>query len=225
MRGTPHHCGLPVGRLVSKLLDLWADLTGVVLDYALKTPPGSGWLLCYGQVLLPDVPIAARLRKKLIDDGMPYGADANGNPFIPDSRGRTTAGRDNMGGTAAGRLAGSPASTLGGVLGSQTHALTTAEMPSHSHTVYDPGHSHGVYDPTHGHNVASQSGTNGPTNNPDFYPTGLSSNDYGYKDTKFNPTNISIYGAGTGISIQATGSGTAHDITQPTLIMNKIIKL
>lgn len=200
-------------------------MTGVVLGYALKTPPSAAWMLCYGQALVAGNAATARLRQKLITDGYPYGKDASNNPLIPDVRGRVIAGPDNMGGTAAGRLTGAPGATVGGALGAQTRALTVAEMPSHGHGVSDPGHAHGIYDPTHGHNIASQSGTPGPTINPDFYAAGLNVNDYGYKDTKFNPTNISIYGAGTGISLQAAGSGAAHDITQPTLVLNKIIKL
>ena len=37
---------------MSKLLDLFDDLTGVVLDYALSTPPSAKWLMCYGQALV-----------------------------------------------------------------------------------------------------------------------------------------------------------------------------
>jgi microcystin-dependent protein len=37
-------------------------------------------------------------------------------------------------------------------------------------------------------------------------------------------TNIGIYGAYTGISIQNAGSGGAHNNAQPTLIVNYIVK-
>jgi len=32
--------------------------------------------------------------------------------------------------------------SLGATVGTETHTLTTAEMPSHSHSITDPGHSH-----------------------------------------------------------------------------------
>jgi hypothetical protein len=47
-------------------------------------------------------------------------------------------------------------------------------------------------------------------------------------------TGIGIYGAATGVSVngaltsistQNNGSGTAHPIAQPTLVLNKIIRL
>lgn len=213
---------LPAGRLVSKILDLWADLTGVVLDYALKTPPGAGWLLCYGQALAAGVPATARLRQKLIDDGKPYGADAGGNPLLPDTRGRTTAGVDNMGGTAAGRLAGSPASTLGGVLGAQMRTISIAQMPSHGHGLSDPGHAHGVYDPSHTHSQSPSGPTLSTiTPQPGSYIVGAANSG----NVSYSGTGIGIYGAATGMSVQSAGSGESLDVSQPTIAMNKIIKL
>lgn len=114
---------------MSKVLDLWADMTGVVLDYALSTPPSAAWMMCYGQALTSGTPATARLRAKLLADGSPYGVDGGGNPLVPDARGRGTAGKDNMGGVAANRLTtaggGINGAALGAAGGSQTHTLTT----------------------------------------------------------------------------------------------------
>lgn len=58
----------------------------------------------------------------------------------PDLRGRALAGRDNQGGSAASRLTnaasgfGVSAELLGAAGGAQSHALTIAEMPPHTHT-------------------------------------------------------------------------------------------
>lgn len=82
-------------------------------------------------------------------------------------------------------------------------AITTAQMPSHSHGVSDPGHSHGVNDPGHNHAYVNGSGGGNSTQagpGYQFFNDGTSS----------QGTNISINGAGTGISIAANGSGATH---------------
>lgn len=244
---------------MSKLLGLWDDLTGVVLDYALSTPPSSEWLMCYGQALEPGVIQTRRLRAKLLADGSPHGVDGAGNPKVPDARGRTTAGKDDMGGAAAGRLTTAGAAINGAALGAaggaQTHILTVAQMPAHAHGVYDPGHAHGVndpthahgvYDPAHSHHVNDPGHSHGINREPLTSTTGSQYRVNGAGDvTTTGPsltgiwlnaavtgigiygsaTGISIYGSGTSISIQDNGSGDAHSITQPTLVLNKIIRL
>ena len=203
----------------SGILVVISQPPGMISPFAGSVEP-SGWLFCYGQAVSRTTYASLFAVLSTV-----YGVGDSSTTFnLPDMRGRVPAGKDNLGGTAAGRLVGTPGSTIGGALGSQTHALTAAEMASHSHAVTDAGHSHVVYDPSHSHNVASQSGTPGATINPDFYGAGLNENVYGPKDTKGALTGISIYSGVTGISIQSTGSGTAHDITQPTLVLNYIIK-
>lgn len=122
---------------MSRVLDLWAGMTGTVLPYAGTTAP-DGWLLCFGQaVSRTDFPnLFARI-------GTTFGAGDGSTTFnVPDLRGRVAAGKDDMGGTAASRLTntgnGNPGingGTLGATGGVDRHTLTTAQMPAHSHTV------------------------------------------------------------------------------------------
>lgn len=114
----------------------------------------------------------------------PHGWGDNSTTFnVPDLRGRATAGRDNMGGSAASRLttagSGIAGVNLGDAGGTQTHTLTTAEMPAHTHTG----------------GMVSGGTLNGTVCN-------------------------SIASGATG----STGGGGAHQNTQPTLVVNKVIK-
>jgi len=52
---------------------------------------------------------------------------------LPDLRGRIPLGKDNMGGSPAGRVTDTEADNLGQTEGAEEHQLTEAEMPSHAH--------------------------------------------------------------------------------------------
>lgn len=185
----------------------------------------SGWIFADGRTLLAATPYTA-LRAAYIADSFPFGQDGSGNPKIPDLRGRTVAGLDNMGSGAAGRLTGA---TIGAGLGLETHTLTTAQIPAHSHVVSDPTHTHSVYDPSHNHPTAPTGSdslitrdTTGGTLN---IVGGGPANGYSQSGINNAFTSISIYAAATGISIQNAGSGGAHNNVQPTLVTNFIVKV
>ena len=101
---------------------------------------------------------------------------------------------------------------------SDAYAITSAEMPSHSHTVSDPthahsisdgGHSHGVSDPSHAHGVSDPTHTHGlPSGSATFgWGSGEALNPTGAATSDAAATGISIAGAFTGISIAASGTG------------------
>jgi len=166
---------------------------GTLLDYAGNTAP-SGYLLCYGQAISRTT--YADLFAIL---STTWGIGDGSTTFnVPDFRGRVAAGKDDMGGTTAGRISNIPSTTLGGVGGLKDHTLVTGEMPAHAHGINDPGH-------THGYTTVSAIG--GIDNGSSFgqYAANTSS-------------------AQTGISLQNTGGGGAHNNVQPTAIVNKIIK-
>jgi microcystin-dependent protein len=107
----------------------------------------TGWALAIGQEFnrVSEFALFAAL-------GTIHG-NGNGSTTFngPDHRGVIHAGKDNMGGTAASKLAG--LSTLGAMTGAQTMTMTSAHLVGHSHT--SPSHNHSI--PTHNHSWALSS--------------------------------------------------------------------
>lgn len=207
------------------VIEAWISIPGVVLEYDGLVPP-AGWLFCAGQIVQ-----ISQYPKLYAVLGTRYGGNGTTTFGIPDRRGRVSAGADNMGGAAAGRLSTQIAgTTLGAVGGFETHVLTAAEMPVHAHGVNDAGHGHGVTDPTHAHGVYDP-GHNHHVNDPGhshsyerYTAQGAASHQSGTNQSRNNVanatsasgsgiwlnasgTNIGIYGAGTGISINGSGTG------------------
>jgi microcystin-dependent protein len=106
----------------------------------------------------------------------PYGVGDGTTTFgIPDLRGRTVIGADNMGGTAANRMTNPTAgaqgingSSLGNFGGEQAHTQTVTELVTHTHTVT-------VYtdNATQGSNIRGTADT-APQGNETSNPTGSS---------------------------------------------------
>ena len=89
--------------------------------------------------------------------------------------------------------------TVGGAYGAKKHALSEAELASHTHGVTDPEHSHSELVI----GSANYSVNGGSTYGNYAQQTGSSP---------------------TGISINNTGSGTAHENRQPSVVMAYIVK-
>lgn len=144
---------------------------------------------------------------------------ANKAISVIDKRGRVSAGKDDLGGTAANRLTtailGSDPTILGDAGGAQTQTLLTAQMPIHthvqnSHTHTQNSHSHTAV----GEPAARQAGPN-----------------IGWGIAAGSTSGT----AGTGVATpiinsttatnQDTGGDGAHENIQPTIVCNYIIKL
>ncbi len=107
---------------------------GALMHFGGAAAP-SGWLFCFGQA------ISRTTFSALFGAiGTTYGVGDGSATFnLPDGRGRVLAGLDNMGGTSANRLTGLSGGVNGDVLGAtggaEAHALITAELAAHTHTV------------------------------------------------------------------------------------------
>jgi|TARA_Y100000289_G_scaffold64192_1_gene75693 microcystin-dependent protein len=108
--------------------------TSTILPYAGSSAP-TGYLLCDG----------AAISRTTYSDlfglvGTTYGVGDGSTTFnIPDLRGRVIAGQDDMGGSSANRLTnqsgGLNGDTLGATGGTETHTLSTSEIPAHDHDI------------------------------------------------------------------------------------------
>jgi len=130
--------------------------------YYAMKTPPVGWLVCDGS----SHPIASYpfLHAAIGDT---FGGDAT-NFNVPDLRGEFIRGWDDGRGVDAGRAFGSGQGDMFG---------------SHGHDVNDPGHAH---------HKASQSGSNGANNDPDYIACGIFANAYGELFTRGSDTGISI---------------------------------
>jgi microcystin-dependent protein len=196
--------------------------SGAIMDFAGAAAP-SGWLLCDGASYS-----TATENGLFLAIGYTYGG--SGGAFnVPDLRGRVTAGPD--GGT--GRLNIPNPSTVGSAGGEGTTVLTTAHLAVHAHgpgTLQAADHLHspgGLYTGSHAHT--------GSAGNPDSGATGRFGQGDGVNVWDIATSTVGNLGIGgqtgaadrllyLGGATANAGSGTAHNNTQPTMIMNKIIK-
>lgn len=120
---------------------------------------------------------------------------ANKTIALPDLRGRVTAGKDNMGGTTASRLTSAGSGITGTTLGVAGGTETHTLTAGQSGL---PSHSHPLTATYISGAVPDRSSAGG--------------------------TDVS-YAAGTSGSAGGTSASSAHQNTQPTFVVNKIIKL
>ena len=171
--------------------------SGALMPFAGASAP-TGFLLCHGQAVSRTT--YATLFSAI---STTYGTGDGSSTFnLPDLRGRVIAGQDDMGGASANRLTnqtgGLNGDTLGAAGGSETHTLTTAQLASHTHSFSDTD------------SITAMT----------FLNDGLGVNRGGSgQSSSSNSISVSISGT-TG----STGSGSAHNNVQPTMVLNYIIK-
>ena len=204
---------------------LQKDLVGEIKDFAGSTVP-SGYLACDGAAVSRTT--YANLFAAI---GTDWGVGNGVTTFnVPDLRRRVTMG---AGGVENGNGIGTDVGDEGG---EETHTLTLARIPSHGHA--NPSHGHGILT-NWNINSLGNNNANLPSvfariafsrNRPGNYPETVLSPEY----TSLNNNVVVGDGIGSGStspsvnggssSSSSVGSNGSHNNTQPTAVVNKIIK-
>jgi microcystin-dependent protein len=178
---------------------------GGLLDYTGSSVPSSAFVLPRGQALS-----RTTYGTYFALVGTTYGSGDGVNTFnVIDLSGRVTAMLETSASRLTSAVSGVDGGTLGATGGSQSHVLTTTEIPAHTHanSLSDPGHTH-TNSTTGTSSTFQTSNTGGGVNVP-------------------NPGGGVINAAATGVTITnaSAGSGAAHTIVQPTAIVLKLLRV
>jgi microcystin-dependent protein len=179
-----------------RVLDLKYD-TGDLKPLLVSTVP-DGWLIADGTEIS-----RTRYADLFSCIGTTFGVGDGSTTFeLPDLRGRVFAGKDNMGGASADIVTDSSADSIGGCFGAETHTLSEAEMPVH----------------THNQHFTDSSGDDGGETLQRITPgTSAYTHQTGTQLSNSAATNAPL-------ETSSTGSGDAHNNMQPTMFGNVIIK-
>lgn len=231
-----------------ELAQLVDNLAGIVVPFAGASAP-DGFLLCSGSAVSRST--YSRLFSVI---GTTFGVGDGSTTFnLPDMRGRAAAGKDNMGGTSAGRLTvqrtGTLASTSNGVITGLTGTSDLSMDMLVFGTGIAPGAAIQSIDSSSQVTLTTPSTVTGAQSlrfaSVDGFTMGASGGSHirtlsiqqipPHNHSLPSVTNRNTVGGGSdnvpiassGSSTflsNATGGGQAHQIVQPTIILNYIIK-
>jgi microcystin-dependent protein len=174
---------------------------GTIMQFAGNNaePPG-GWLYCDGSTLSRDAyPHLFNAIGTIYNDGATQSTQFK----LPDLRGKCAIGSGDGGAALTNR-------TVGDVGGEETHTLSTAEMPQHSHQIQRKGNGDAdACDPADGNNPHIINADSHATESSACTTDRVLSDGHGGV-LKFNTYN--------------TGSGNAHNNMQPFIVLNFLIK-
>lgn len=219
-----------------------------------SNPVPSGWLLCDGSEQDASVYVALKNLLQTTYGPYSNGSGGTGTTHfrVPDLRGKVIAALDNMGGGSANIINQIPnssyADNLGGVLGVEQQILTSAQsgMPSHGHSNTLGVNISSLTASSTVNSLTIYGARGGGGDDGNFYHNGLVARNINGQGNSFtnqattganssagNPQHTGSISTSIGGSASITGSVTdnsgtdasaAHQLMQPTMFMNYIIK-
>lgn len=197
-------------KIYNKSADQWVYVRSLDtgdIKQSIQTSDHNGWLLCDGRSL-------SKQEYSNLFSCIGYAFGGSGNSFnLPDTTGKIVASVSNT-------------HTLGQSVGSESHTLSTNELPSHSHTGTtnaSGSHSHTYNDAYYaeaggnqigGNSVYGTSGTNDSDNQFRWRaPDGTWSTNPQNIDTSTAPNHTHTF------TTQTTGNGQQFSIMQPTIFI------
>lgn len=191
---------------------------GVMEAFAGSSAP-TGWLLCDGTAVSRTT--YSNLYSVI---GTTYGVGDGSTTFgLPDMRGRVPMGAgtgNQLNASGSGAITGGTGMTAraaGAFGGEETHLLTSAEIPAHSHPVSDAGHTHTIRVNSFAGDLQIALNNAGDGS---YYSIGDSGSD-GNNAARllYNTTNT------TGLTVSNnTGGGGRHAVVPPFVVLNYVIK-
>lgn len=176
-----------------------------MIYFGIAAPPK--WIFALGQTLLrADYPALWTFAAGEIALGSLLFTNGNGSTTftIANLKGRVPANRDDTGAILNSTTMTPDGNTMGATGGNQQHTLTTPQIPVHLHTITDPGH-------VHTQRLSPAGGAGG------FLSQAVSG-------VYIDAVGVFTATATTGITqTNNTGSGSAHNNVQPSIIVNYII--
>lgn len=221
--------------ITNLIAEKMTSIPGVINQFAGSgSAAPTGWLFCDGQEVL--ISSYTSLYNALTSTGMtfPYGANTNGSGGagsthfrIPNFKGKVPVGKDSS---------QTEFDVLGETGGAKTHTLTSAEMPSHTHTQDSHNHTqngHNHSQNAHNHAIDVNGTTLGWSGVGNGGSVGAPTNAAGdgafglyvraSNNTATNNAETATNNAATATN-QNTGGGGAHNNLQPYIVVNYIIK-
>jgi microcystin-dependent protein len=208
---TPGSGIIPIGDSSGLLNQGFIAPVGSMWMYGGSSAP-SGWLFC-------DASAVSRTTYSALYTiiGTTFGSGDGSTTFnLPDLKGRTPIG--------AGTGSGLTARARGDKVGEENHALSTAELASHGHSVSatsdnqtptvsitDPGHTHAVAGPDQANSGSTRLAAGSTSSATGSNTTGITASQSAHSHT-------------ITVSQSNAGSGTAHNTMQPSICLNFIIK-